>query len=114
MSLRNTWHATISSQGRHERKTDLGVIKLHKEVISSIANLAAQEVEGVHGLQPNMLSSLAELFGRKSYDRGVKVELGEADAKITLFVIVKYGVNIPDVASALQENVKQAIEKMTG
>ncbi len=114
MALKNPWPAEIVSQGRQNRKTDLGTIKLRREVISSIAGLAAQEVEGVYGLLPSLMSKLGELFGKKSYDAGVKVELGDADAKITIFVIVEYGVNIPEIANSVQDNVRQAIDKMTG
>ena len=35
-------------------------------------------------------------------------------AAIDLFVVVEYGVRIPDVAWKIQENVKRAIEGMTG
>ena len=42
------------------------------------------------------------------------VEMGDAHAKITLFVIVEYGVNIPEIANSVQDNVRQAIDKMTG
>lgn len=96
------------------KKTDLGLIKLHLGVISSIANLAAQEVDGVNGLRSGIFANMLELFGKKDYASGVKVELGEADAKVTLFVIADYGVNIPEVAGAVQENVKQALERMAG
>jgi uncharacterized alkaline shock family protein YloU len=44
----------------------------------------------------------------------VKVEVGEREAAVDLFVIVEYGVRIPDVALRVQENVKKAIESMTG
>ena len=114
MALKNPWPAEIVSQGRQNRKTDLGTIKLRREVISSIAGLAAQEVEGVYGLLPSLMSKLGELFGKKNYDAGVRVELGDADAKITLYVIVEYGVNIPEIANSVQDNVRQAIDKMTG
>lgn len=57
---------------------------------------------------------IAEMLGRKNFAKGVKVEVGEKEAAVDLFVIVKYGVRIPDIALAVQENVKQAIETMTG
>ena len=44
----------------------------------------------------------------------MKVEVGEKEAAVDLYIIVKYGVRIPDIALAAQENVKQAIETMTG
>ncbi len=54
------------------------------------------------------------MLGRKNFAKGVKVEVGEKEAAVDLFIIVKYGVRIPDIALAVQENVKQAIETMTG
>ena len=34
--------------------------------------------------------------------------------EIDLYVVVEYGVRIPDVALKVQENVKRAVESMTG
>lgn len=45
---------------------------------------------------------------------GVKVEVGEKETAVDLFIIVEFGVRIPDIAYRVQENVKQAIENMTG
>jgi len=42
------------------------------------------------------------------------VEVGEREAAVDLFIIAEYGVRIPDVALKIQENVKRAIESMTG
>jgi len=41
-------------------------------------------------------------------------EAGEKEAAVDLYIIVKYGIRIPEVALAAQENVKRAIETMTG
>ena len=57
---------------------------------------------------------MPELLGRKNLAKGVKVEVGEAQAAVDLFVVVDFGVRIPDVAYHIQENVKRAIETMTG
>ena len=57
---------------------------------------------------------IAEILGKKNFAKGVKVEVGETEAAVDLYIIVKYGVRIPEVALAVQENVKQAIETMTG
>ena len=61
-----------------------------------------------------LVGGIAEMLGRKNFSKGVKVEVGEREAAIDLFIIVKYGVRIPDVAIAAQENIKRAIETMTG
>ncbi len=53
-------------------------------------------------------------MGKKNLSKGVKVEVGEREAAVDLHIIVEYGVRIPDIALRVQENVKRAIESMTG
>ena len=91
-----------------------GSIKIADEVVSIIAGLAATEVEGVAGMSGGIAGGIADILGRKNLSKGVKVEVGEAETAIDLFVIVKYGSSIPDVAWEIQDNVKEAIEGMTG
>ncbi|MCR5438803.1 Uncharacterized conserved protein YloU, alkaline shock protein (Asp23) family [Selenomonas sp. WCT3] len=92
----------------------LGSIRIADEVVSIIAGLAATEVEGIAGMSGGIAGGIAEMLGRKNFAKGVKVEVGEKEAAVDLYIIVKYGVRIPDIALAAQENVKQAIETMTG
>lgn len=95
-------------------ETGLGSIKIADEVVSIIAGLAATEVDGIAGMSGGLVGGIAEMLGKKNFAKGVKVEVGEKEAAIDLYIIVKYGVRIPDVALSVQENVKQAIETMTG
>ena len=92
----------------------LGTIRIADEVVSIIAVLAATEVEGVAGMSGGIAGGIAEILGRKNFSKGVKVEVGEKEAAIDLYIIVKYGVRIPDIALNVQEAVKAAIENMTG
>ena len=95
-------------------RTELGELRIANEVVGVIAGLAATEVEGVAGMSGGLAGGIAEMLGRRNLSKGVKVEVGEEQAAIDLFVIVEYGVRIPDVAWKIQENVKRAIEVMTG
>lgn len=92
----------------------LGAIKIAEEVVSIIAGLAATEIDGIAGMSGGVVGGIAEMLGRKNFSKGVKVEVGEREAAVDLFIIVKYGARIPDVALAAQENIKRAIETMTG
>ena len=58
--------------------------------------------------------AFAEMLGKKNFSKGVKVEVGEKEAAVDLYIIVEYGVRIPDIALTVQEKVKSAIENMTG
>ena len=97
-----------------KKDNSLGSIRIADEVVSIIAGLAATEVEGIAGMSGGIAGGIAEMLGRKNFAKGVKVEVGEKEAAVDLYIIVKYGVRIPDVALSAQENVKQAIENMTG
>ncbi|GAB6099032.1 Asp23/Gls24 family envelope stress response protein [Halanaerocella petrolearia] len=97
-----------------EEKNGVGAIRIANEVVSIIAGLAATEVEGVAGMSGGLAGGIAEMLGRKNLSKGVQVEVGETETAIDLYVIMKYGVKIPEVAWNIQDNVKQAIEGMTG
>jgi uncharacterized alkaline shock family protein YloU len=98
---------------RRER-SELGELRIANEVVAVIAGLAATEVEGVAGMSGGIAGGIAEMLGRKNLAKGVKVEVGEEQAAVDLFTIVEYGVHIPSIALKIQENVKRAIESMTG
>lgn len=94
--------------------SELGSIRIADEVVSIVAGLAATEIEGVASMSGGIAGGIAEALGKKNFSKGVKVDVGEEEAAVDLFLIVRYGVRIPDVAWAVQENVKKAIENMTG
>nr|WP_207952128.1 Asp23/Gls24 family envelope stress response protein [Paenibacillus turpanensis] len=92
----------------------MGNIQIAPEVIEVIAGLAAIEVDGVAGMSGGFASGVAELLGRKNLAKGVKVEVGQREAAVDVSIVIEYGTRIPEVASAIQNNVKHAIESMTG
>lgn len=94
--------------------TTYGQIKISDEVVAIIAGLAATEVTGVAGMSGGLAGGIAEMLGRKNLSKGVKVEVGDREAAVDLFIVVEYGTKIPDIAWQIQENVKKAIEAMTG
>ena len=94
--------------------SELGAVRIADEVVSIIAGLAATEISGVASMSGGIVGGLAEALGRKNLSKGVKVDVGEEEAAVDLSLIVGYGSRIPDVAWAVQENVKKAVESMTG
>lgn len=95
-------------------KYDSGSIRIANEVVSIIAGLAATEVKGVAGMSGGVVDGITELLKKKNFTKGVKVEVGEKQAAIDLYVVIEYGYRIPDTAILIQENVKKAVESMTG
>ncbi len=92
----------------------VGSIKIADEVVGIIAGIAATEVEGVAGMSGGIVGGIAERLGRKNLSKGVKVEVGEKETAVDLYVVIDYGARIPEVAQEVQERVKKAVESMTG
>lgn len=93
-----------------------GTVSFATDVVATIAGLAANEVEGVAGMA-GASSSLADILTRKNtrnYTRGVKVDIENNMVKVDVTIVVEYGSPVPDVAHNIQENVKKAIETMSG
>jgi uncharacterized alkaline shock family protein YloU len=98
---------------REESRSDLGMIRIHKNVIASVAAIAAGEIEGVKRVGMDLKSGLLEIVGRKSFS-AIKVNFDKNDdVKVEVPLIIKYGYNIPDIANRVQENVRNALDKMT-
>lgn len=93
---------------------ELGTIHISEEVLAGIAAAAAIEVEGVSSLATNLSSELADLLGKKNLGRGVRIQVEEENVVITVAIMVSYGFTIPQVAASVQENVKNAVEAMSG
>jgi len=101
---------------QEEKRTDYGLIKIHKNVIAQIASMAAKEVEGINRLSLNLFAKLLNLASKgRLLKYPVKIEFRENnEVAICISIVVNYGVNIPEVAANVQENIKKALEKMTG
>ncbi len=90
-------------------------LTISEDVIGIIAGIAAAEVEGVSGMTLGLVDGINQILGsNKKYSKGVKIELNGNNVVIDLFVIVRYGVRIPDVAFSIQNSVKTQVETMTG
>ena len=101
----------------------IGSVTFEDDVIAIIAGLAATEVKGVASMAGSMSSSLNEMLGKKDHTKGVKVEVGTEEAAVDLYLSLYYGISIPEICHrargpetcrAVQEDVKNAIETMTG
>ena len=94
---------------------DQGTIKISEEVVASIAARAATETEGVSGLCAGLTTEIASLLGKENLNKGVRVQIGERDTvDVELSILVKFGKSVGEVAVAVQQAVKAAIESMTG
>jgi len=91
-----------------------GSIKIDPSVVTVIASLAASEIPGVASMSGGLTGDIAEKFGVKPTNKGVKVQVEENRTSIDIYIIAEYGAKIPEVALGIQQSVKKAVETMTG
>jgi len=97
------------------KEMEAGIVKISDEVVEVIAGLAASEIDGIEGMSTTLVGGITQILsGKKNVSKGIKVNVGEDSATIDLYVVVKYGIKIGDVARKVQENVKKSVELMTG
>ncbi len=90
-----------------------GTISYANAVIANIAGVAANEVDGVAGM--SVTGGIGDIWSRnKNITKGVKVEVGSQEAAVDLYIIVEYGKPIQKMAAEVQENVRKAMEGLTG
>ena len=101
-------------QNLDAKETEVNGIKIAEDVVAKIAGIAASEVKGVFSMNGGIAGGISEMFGKKSFSKGVKAQVTEKDAVLDLYIIVEYGSRIPDIAFEIQNKVKTAVENMTG
>ncbi len=93
-----------------DNKTELSV---STEVLEKMAELAACEIEGVKGVSKKAID-LKGALKTKSVVKGVKVESVNGAIDISVYICVDSNAKMRDVAEAVQQNVKEKIQTMTG
>lgn len=96
-----------------ESHNNLGSIRVHKNVVANIAGIAACEIEGVKRVGTDFKGIILETLGRKFFSP-VRIEFSKSgDVRITISLVINYGMNCPEIANRVQENVRLAVERMT-
>jgi uncharacterized alkaline shock family protein YloU len=101
-------------------KTERGTTTIQDGVVSKVAGIAAQEVDGVRmgggGTSQAVGSFMSAVpgVGGGSESRGVSVEVGEVEAAVGLSMTVEYGRTIHQTAEAVRKNVIRRVENLLG
>ena len=103
-----TGKAPVKSAGTEARQ---GKTFIADEVVSIIARIAAEQVEGVHQLGDSNLRGVFSRFGRHG---GIESEVGLKEAAVDVDIVVEYGFPIAKVASTLRKQIIEQVEYMSG
>ncbi len=102
-------------------KTDLGEINVTEETIGNIVSLNLADVKGVVGSKKSIIKEITDMLrGATSENeieeasRTIKVEIKDNKPLINLYIIIKYGVRIPDIAWDIQSRIKEGLMNKLG
>jgi uncharacterized alkaline shock family protein YloU len=104
------------SSGSSPLQTEHGSTTISDSVVSKIAGIAAQEVEGIRmgsGASQTVGGILGSITGG-SQTVGVSVEVGQEEAALDLTLTAEYGKSIPQLAEAVRRNVINRVESLVG
>lgn len=93
---------------------DIGDIHVADEVICIVASLAAQEVPGVYSMSGGLTDNINSFLGKENASKGVRLHYEGKQVHVIVYLNLEYGYCFPEVALAVQEKVKRAIEDLTG
>ena len=91
-----------------------GRISIAEDVISSIARIAAEKVDGIAQASGSAGGGLMSIFGGEDVAPNIKTELSDDDVRVELRISVEYGYPVHEVAQGVQQNVQRDIEQLAG
>jgi uncharacterized alkaline shock family protein YloU len=100
-------------------QTERGSTSISDSVVSKIAGIASQEVDGVRmgsGGSQAVSGLIGSITGGSSgsQTQGVSVEVGQEEAALDLTLTAEYGKSIPQLAEAVRRNVANRVESLVG
>src|SRR5829696_5999956 len=98
-------------------QSDRGVTTVSDTVVSSIAGMAAQEVDGIHmggGASRTAGGVLGSLTGSEGKTSGISVEVGRLETAIDLKMGIEYNKNILQTVEEVRRRITDRIQSMTG
>jgi len=107
------------SQQSSPLQTERGSTSISDSVVSKIAGIASQEVDGIRmgsGGSQAVSGLLGSITGGSSgsQTQGVSVEVGQEEAAIDLTLTAEYGKSIPQLAEAVRRNVANRVQSLVG
>ena len=107
------------SQQGSPLQTERGATSISDSVVSKIAGIASQEVDGIRmgsGGSQAVSGIIGSITGGSggSQTQGVSVEVGQEEAAVDLTLTAEYGKPIPQLAEAVRRNVSNRVESLVG
>ena len=97
-------------------KTIYGKVNIPNETIENLVKINLTDVKGLVGSKKTIIKEITDILRGKIDNedrnrRNIKVEVKKDGIFINLFIVLKYGVRIPDIAWEIQNKIKRELKK---
>jgi uncharacterized alkaline shock family protein YloU len=92
---------------------DAGSFKMRSGLLELIAGIALLDVEGAEGVGIRR-GHPQDTRKRKNLAKGIRVDVSEGKVSVEMDVVMDYGKDFREVGRKVQEEVRRAVEGMTG
>lgn len=90
-----------------------GNLIISDDVIATYVSEAVLKTDGVYDLYAGFSDTLSKnILGKDSIYKGLKIVKDDEGYTVDIFIIVDYGVKIPEIAWNVQKNVIAELEKV--
>ncbi len=93
---------------------EVGTVIVNDQVLSTIAGLAAMEVEGIASMKGDLVASQITRSAMNSLSKCVRISVADGVVSVQMVLNIKYGYSLPETTRRVQEKVKDTLENMTG
>ena len=93
---------------------DEAAVYVTDNVFNTIIGLAISEVDGVHSLADYATEEALTKQSQRTVNRCSKLDFGENEVDVSLWLNIAYGSNVPEVANNVQNKVISVISDMIG
>ncbi|NLL61335.1 MAG: Asp23/Gls24 family envelope stress response protein [Candidatus Atribacteria bacterium] len=102
--------------------TDLGNINISRDIIETLIQLILQNVDGIIFLKRSALRKRRKFATSKSDGKQkridgtkeIRVDIKQDYIIINLFLVIRYGIRIPDLTWEVQAKIKEGLKEETG
>jgi len=94
---------------------DGGTIQISERVIAAVVRRFTLEVDGVVGFaNAGLVGGLAGMIHKRNFESSLVVDLEEDFVNISVTLVLRFGVRIPDVAQMVQDVIRNRVGDLTG
>ncbi|MBP8718438.1 MAG: Asp23/Gls24 family envelope stress response protein [Candidatus Atribacteria bacterium] len=100
--------------------TDKGNINISRATIEILIHLILRDIKGIVISKKNVFSKITETVVKNSSEESeklaqeIRVEIKPDSLIVNLFLIINYGIRIPDLTWEIQTKIKEKIKEITG